>query len=106
MKLIIHGKLNTIEIDAVGGMGPYPLLIGVGPMNISVRVGSPAGIGVNETGSVNVYIDNSRNRFLDNVPFLTRCRADLYDDAGGLAFEGIIAGSSIVNNVVNIGLEA
>ena len=95
MQLVLHLSPNSITITSVAGTGAYPLLEGIGTMRLAVRAGTPVGLGVGETGSVAVYLENSRKQASRILGRPLRVRAELLEDDGSPIFEGRISSCTL-----------
>lgn len=78
-----------VERDAPGA---YPWLVAVGGLALSARAGHLSGIGVGETPSVRVRLDNVGRQAAALLGRPLRARATVYDDAGDAFFAGAVAG--------------
>lgn len=105
MMLVLHLKQSTIQIAQSGTDALYPWLLSVSSLHITARVGDKAGTSANESSSITVRVANVNAQFTRVVRHLQRVRAQVLDDAGKVAFEGVIA-SNILGYVVELTIEA
>ena len=100
MQLVLYLSPNAITITPVNSLGEYPLLDVVGTLRLAARAGTPTGLGVGETGSLSVQLDNSSRQAARLVGRPLRCRAEVLQDDGTLIFEGTVAACTYGRAVV------
>jgi hypothetical protein len=91
VRLVVTAGGSVIEFVEPRGDGPYNWLTGVGSININARAGHLSGIGLGETPSAVVEIDNAGRQAAKLIGWPIRATADLYDDDGNLLLSGLIA---------------
>lgn len=89
MRLTIDLGGSLAEVTERRNAGPYPWLVGTGPMLLAARAGHLDGIGVGETANVRVEIDNARGQASALIGYAPRAPATLYDDAGSVYLTGL-----------------
>lgn len=106
MRLDLTLAGGVIPFSRVNEDGEYPYLIGAGTLRMAARGGRYAGLGVGESPSIEVRLQNNARQVMDvlGTPPL-RAPATLYDDAGEVFFEGIVS-KVVLGRVVILTLES
>lgn len=104
MRLVLALDPSAVEITEPLAGGMFPYLLAVGSLRISARAGYLSGIGVGESPSLTVQIDNSGNRAAAIVGQPLRARADVFDGAVGV-FSGYVSGI-VYGRTIELTIEA
>ena len=94
MRLVLDLGGNEIEFTEPLSGGAFPYLFEVGTLRIAARAGYISGLGVGESPSLAVTLDNASNRAADIIGSPLRARATVYDDDGSTYWSGVIAAAS------------
>lgn len=90
MRVVLYTKPSPIEFTTSGDTGPYPFVNKVGDLVQAARAGDDSGIGVGESANLSVVLDNPKQRVSGLIGRPLRVRADVFDDADGLYFGGLV----------------
>jgi hypothetical protein len=106
MRLVIALLPSAIEFTEQNSGGAYPYLKTVGALRTAARAGTAIGIAGTESSSVEVTLDNSRNRrVVTLIGRPLRFRADIYGDDDALLYSGTVASVKYGEDVI-LGIEA
>jgi len=85
---------NEIEFTEPLSGGAFPYLLEVGELRIAARAGYLSGLGVGESPSLAVTLDNAGNRAAGIVGAPLRATASVYDDDDSVYWAGIVSAAS------------
>lgn len=105
MRLVLALNGGAIEITSPRTPGPYQWLLDVGTLRTAARAGDQTGIGVGESPSVVVSIDNTKRKAAAKIGRPLRERATVYDDDGAEFFAGTVSVVAL-GRVITLTLEA
>ncbi len=71
--------------------GPYPYLISVGLLRVAARAGRVAGLGVGESPSLDVRLDNTERQTAPIIGNPLRAPVDVAFDNGDPFFSGVVS---------------
>lgn len=91
MRLVLTIGANPVEFAEVGSGGGFPYLLDVGDLHVAVRAGYLSGLGVGESPSLAVTLDNTGNRAAGIIGQPLRARATVYDDDDSVYWSGIVS---------------
>jgi len=94
MRLVLDLGGNEIEFTEPLSGSLFPYLLEVGELRIAARAGYISGLGVGESPSLAVTLDNAGNQAADIIGSPLRARATVYDDDGSTYWSGVIAAAS------------
>lgn len=94
MRLVLTLGGAQVEFTEPLSGGQFPYLLEVGVLRIQARAGYLSGLGVGESPSLSVTLDNSANRVADIIGAPLRARATVYDDDESVFWAGIVSGIS------------
>jgi hypothetical protein len=103
-RLVLFLDTSEVPFTKVGESGPYAMLLSIGTLRLAARAGNISGIGVTESTSVRVQLDNTGRRVSKIIGRPLRVRAEIYDGED-LFFVGTVASISY-GQTVEITLEA
>lgn len=95
----------SIEFTERLAGGQFPYLQGVGSLRRAVRAGYRSGLGVGESPSLAVTLNNDGNRAADIIGHPLRASAAVYDDADDLIWSGAIS-RIVYGRVIELTVEA
>ena len=90
MRLVLVLPPSEISFTPTNDDGPYPFLLEVGTLRVAARAGRESGIGVGESPSIDVQLDNAGNHVASIIGSPLRVRATVYD-GDTVFFTGIVA---------------
>jgi len=91
VRLVLTIEGATIEFVRLNDDGPYPYLISTGTLRIAARAGQIAGLGVGESPSIEVLLQNNSRQAATLIGTPLRAAAQVYDSAGALFYDGIVS---------------
>ena len=94
MRLVLDLGGNEIEFTEPLSGGAFPYLLEVGELRIAARAGYLSGLGVGESPSLAVTLDNAGNRAADIIGAPLRAAASVYDDDDSVYWSGIVSAAS------------
>lgn len=94
MKLVLYLDPAQIEIGEALSDSAMPYLISVGVLRMQARAGYISGLGVGESPSLEVTLDNCQNRVADIIGQPLRKRADVLEDDDTPYWQGIVSALS------------
>jgi hypothetical protein len=103
-RLVLFLDASEIPFTKVGESGPYAMLLSIGTLRLAARAGNVSGIGVTESTSVTVQLDNTGRRVSRIIGRPLRARAEIYDGED-LFFVGTVSAIRY-GQTVDITLEA
>jgi hypothetical protein len=71
--------------------GPYPYLTRVGTLRVAARAGRQAGLGVGESPSLDISLDNNERQTAAILGNPLRAPVTVYEDDGDIFFAGAIS---------------
>jgi hypothetical protein len=94
MRLVVDLGGNEIEFTEPLSGGAFPYLLEVGTLRIAARAGYISGLGVGESPSLAVTLNNAGDRAADIIGAPLRSVATIYDDDGSVYWSGIVSAAS------------
>lgn len=91
MRLVVDLGGNEIEFTEPLSGGAFPYLLEVGSLSIAARAGYISGLGVGESPSLEVALDNSGNRVAGIVGQPLRAPLTVYDADDSVFWQGIVS---------------
>jgi len=85
---------------AVDPVAAYPWLEEVGALRMAAVAGQPAGSNSGESPSLEVVLRNDKQRAAGILGEAMRARATVYDDAGGVFFDGTVSAVALGRTLV------
>lgn len=105
MKLVLYLDPSAIEIGEELSAAKMPYLSSVGVLRMQARAGYISGLGVGQTPSLTVTLDNCANAVADIIGQPLRKRADVLNDDGTPHWQGVVADIS-VGRTINLTIGA
>lgn len=94
MRLVVQLGGGQVEFTEPLSGGTFPYLIEVGDLLVAARAGYISGLGVGESPSLAVVLDNAANRAATIIGAPLRAAATVYDDTGAEYWSGIISAAT------------
>lgn len=91
MRLRLYLDPAVIEIGEPLSGSAYPYLTTVGALRLQARAGYISALGVNESPSLALVLDNCGNRVADIIGQPLRRRADVLNDDGSPYWQGVVS---------------
>ena len=91
LRLVVYLKPSTITFTRPIDGGAYPLLNSVSTLRLAARAGQQSGLGVGESPSINVSLDNVDKRAATLLGNPLRARAELYNSDNSLFWAGFVS---------------
>lgn len=85
--------------------GPYPYLVAIGTLRIAARAGRLAGLGVGESPSLEVQLQNAERQVADTIGLPFRAPTRVLNDDGSVFFDGIVSKITL-GKVITLTLES
>lgn len=100
MRLVLALDSGSVEFTGPRSSGPFPWLLSVGTLRLTARAGTASGLGVGETSSLAVAIDNAGKQAAEVVGVPLRRVATVYDDADDVLFAGSVESVKVGRSLV------
>lgn len=105
MRLDLALEPSVISFTRVADGGEFPWMLTVGTLRLQARAGHLTGIGVGETPSLQVVLDNKGKKAAKVIGRPLRVRATVYD-GDDLFFDGTVASIEYGRVAITLTLES
>jgi hypothetical protein len=90
----------TVEFARPDADAPFPWFMRVSPLRMAARAGTPTGLGVAQTPSVDVVIDNANAQAKAILGHPMRRRVTIYNEDDSIYFEGLVQRMRVSHSLV------
>ena len=101
MRLVVELGGGQVEFTEPLSGGAFPYLLEVGELRVAARAGYISGLGVGESPSLEVVLDNAGKRAADILGQPLRSLATVYDDDGSEYWSGVISAATYGRTIVS-----